>query len=430
MNPITKRLAQLKINSESEDSNPGGLYQEIKKLTDTYGSPLWLYDQQVIEERIKSLQAFDVIRYAQKALSTLEILRLMRRNGVVVDAVSGGEILRALKAGYVGDKGRAGISEIQYTADLFDEESVELIREQCIAVNVGSSDMIEALAQISPESKLTIRINPGFGHGHSEKTNTGGPLSKHGVWYEELPAVLKRIKELGLKLYGLHLHIGSGTDMEHLNKVAKTMVSFVRELKCHEIRSISAGGGIPIPYYPHGEQADITSYHKIWSEAKREIAGLCGDISLEIEPGRYLVAESGFLITKVCSVKANRDKDFAIIDAGFNTLIRPAMYGSYHHISLISPKKRVLKSQLIVAGPLCESGDIFTRDGEDFVKPRGLPMPQKGDFLVIHDAGAYGSVMSSNYNSKTLAAELLASESAFLEIRKRQELNELFHLEL
>lgn len=396
-----------------------------------FGTPVWLYRSSVIEQRFAEVSLFDVVRYAQKALPNIAILDLIRRLGGVVDAVSAGEISRAL---HVGFDPKAKIPGVVYTADLFDDEALRLIAEHSIPVNVGSPDMLEQLAAAKISVPVTLRINPGFGHGHSRKTNTGGELSKHGIWHEEIESVIARGRELGLNLQGLHLHIGSGTDLEHLSKLCDSMIDASRRFG-PGLRTISAGGGLPISY-EKGERAtepiDLRAYYQLWDQARKVIEAEQGrKISLEIEPGRYIVAESGYLISKIRSIKKQGNHLFYLVDAGFNDLIRPAFYGSHHQISIIPADQRLLTNRVeaIIAGPLCESADVFTQEDGGYVVKRSLPEARVGDYLVLHDAGAYGSSMSSNYNSRPLAAELLEVDGKLVLIRQRQKLEELYRNE-
>ena len=193
----------------------------VAELARRYGTPAFIYDQAVIEQRIRELKPFPVIRYAQKASSNLALLALMRRNGVMVDAVSAGEIFRALRVGYSGETDPPGVV---YTADVFDRDALEMIAAHRIPVNVGSADMITQLGAVCPGAKVTLRINPGFGHGHSRKTNTGGELSKHGIWHTEIEECLRLGAQAGVNIHGLHMHIGSGTDFDHLATVCDAMV--------------------------------------------------------------------------------------------------------------------------------------------------------------------------------------------------------------
>src|SRR6056297_1634540 len=170
-------------------------------LAEQFGTPTYLYDASLIAERIADLAAFDCVRYAQKACSNIAILDRVRRAGAKVDAVSAGEIRRALAAGFAP-------ADIIYTADIFDAASLELVCEHQLPVNCGSPDMITQLGSVRPGADITLRINPGFGHGHSQKTNTGGPQSKHGIWHDQLDSCLLKADEDGLTITGLHMHIG------------------------------------------------------------------------------------------------------------------------------------------------------------------------------------------------------------------------------
>lgn len=180
----------------------------LQTLARQHGTPLWVYDAATIRARIAELRAFDTIRFAQKANSNTHLLRLMREQGVVVDAVSRGEIERALAAGYTAAPDAQGASGIVFTADLFDAATLDTVVRHRVPVNAGSIDMLHQLGAVSPGHPVWLRINPGFGHGHSNKTNTGGEHSKHGIWHADLAAALEAIAQHGLHLVGLHMHIG------------------------------------------------------------------------------------------------------------------------------------------------------------------------------------------------------------------------------
>jgi diaminopimelate decarboxylase len=189
------------------------------------------------------------------------------------------------------------------------------------------------------------------------------------------------------------------------------------------LTTISAGGGLPVPYKPGEVHADLSGYFTLWDATRRKLEQTFGHrIRLEIEPGRYLTAESGFLVTEVRAIKKQGGRKYTLVDAGFNTLARPVLYGAYHPMSLC-PADDAAAQQLedvAVGGPLCESGDIFTQTDGGFVATRALPRAQVGDYLVIEIAGAYGFVMASNYNSKPLPAEVLLDGGKARLVRKRQ----------
>lgn len=350
----------------------------------------------------------------------------MRSLGVEVDAVSAGEIVRALKAGF-------SPNQIRYTADIFDNNSLALVKEHSIPVNIGSADMLLQLANAGVKVPLAIRVNPGFGHGHSSKVNTGGDLSKHGIWHSQLPEIAKLAKEKGFALECLHIHIGSGTDFEHLSQVANSMEKAI-EAAGSSVKIISAGGGLPIDY-KGSSSFDTSAYYNIWNATRKKLETELGhSITLEVEPGRYLVAESCVLVAEIRAVKKQGENLFYLVDSGFTDLVRPAFYGAYHHISILSATTKKLANtplvDAIVAGPLCESGDVFTQEEGGFVVSRKLPLASVGDLLLLHNAGAYGSAMSSNYNSRLLAPEILSENGELKIIRKRQTYEQLLENEI
>lgn len=406
----------------------------LATLAQTHGTPLWVYDAATVLRQIANLRQFDVIRYAQKANSNTHILRLMRQHGVQVDAVSLGEIERALAAGFLPGV-HNGHAEIVFTADLLDRATLVRVTELGVPVNCGSIDMLDQLGAISPGHPVWLRINPGFGHGHSNKTNTGGEHSKHGIWHTDLPQACERVRANGLALVGLHMHIGSGVDYAHLQNVCSAMVELVRTVQAHglDLQAVSAGGGLSIPYQPGQPQVDTAHYFGLWDFARQQVAALLSHpVTLEIEPGRYLVAESGVLVSEVRATKQMGTNPFVMVDAGFSDLMRPSMYGSFHGMELIhadgTPATGALQAT-VVGGPLCESGDVFTQGEGGVVLKRALPLAQVGDLLVLHDTGAYGASMSSNYNTRPLIPEVLVENGQPRLIRRKQTVAELLALE-
>jgi len=359
-----------------------------------------------------------------------------------VDAVSAGEIERALHAGYDARDEHSGIV---FTADEIDRATLALVGRHGIPVNAGSVAMIEQLGRHLGDRaaghRLWLRINPGFGHGHSRKTNTGGEHSKHGIWPTDIPAALEAIARHGMRLVGLHMHIGSGVDYGHLERVCDAMVQHVGDVVAlgHDVSAISAGGGLSIPYREGEAVVDTEHYFSLWDAARGRLAAQLGHpVRLEIEPGRFLVAEAGALLAEVRAVKDMGRNHFVLCDAGFNDLVRPAMYGGHHAISVIARAGADVRADrglgaarvpTVVAGPLCESGDVFTQDAGGVVEARALAPAEAGDLLVFHDAGAYGASMSSNYNTRPLAAEVLVDGDSTRLIRRRQTVAELIALE-
>lgn len=400
----------------------------LTRLAREHGTPLWVYDGATIEARVASLArgasgaGFDVVRYAQKANSNLAVLALVRRAGARVDAVSAGEIARALAVGYAP-------SEIAFTADLFDAAALEWIARHDVPVNLGSPDMVDQYAALRPGRGVTLRVNPGFGHGHARQVNTGGETSKHGIWHEDLSRVVARARALGLRVDGLHVHIGSGSDFEHLARVAAALERLARVVG-PELATISAGGGLPTPYRDDDPVFDVARYRDTWLASRERIARELGRaITLEVEPGRYLVAESGVLVTAVRGTKRSGSFEYVLVDAGFHNLLRPALYGAHHRITAIGAPAHAPLRPCVVAGPLCESADVFTQGPGGVPEPCPLPESPIGSLLCIHDAGAYGASMSSNYNSQPFAAEVLLDRGVERLVRRRQTIDELLDAE-
>lgn len=397
----------------------------VSEIAREFGTPTYVYDAAQIERRIDQLSAFDVIRYAQKANSNLAILDLCRKRGVAVDAVSEGEIYRARQAGY---EATGNPAPIVYTADVFDRPALERVVADAIAVNCGSIDMIDQYGERQPGGEITLRVNPGFGHGHSQKTNTGGEQSKHGIWHEELEEAVRRAEKYDLTVSGLHVHIGSGADMEHLALVGEAASSLALRVG-PSIHRLCAGGGLPTPYREDDPEADIDAYFEIWDRDRRSLEDTFGHrVELEIEPGRFLVAESGFLVCEIRAVKNMGANTFYLLDAGFNNLARPILYGAHHPMSLaISEAEagRRTTRDVVVGGSLCESGDVFTQEEGGFVRSQTMLDAKVGEWVTIECAGAYGFVMSSNYNGKPFAAEVLLRNGIAHGIRERETLEDL-----
>lgn len=411
------------------DTLPPEIVDAALRSAPQFGTPFWLYDAQAIRRRVAQLSAFDCVRYAQKANSNIHILRLLREQGVMVDAVSLGEIERALRAGY-----RPGTDahEIVFTADIIDEATLRRVVELGIPVNCGSPDMIAQVGAARRGHPVWLRFNPGFGHGHSRKTNTGGPSSKHGIWHDDLEKCLRLVDEFGLTLVGFHMHIGSGVDYRHLHQVCESMLDLVRRAG-RPLAAISAGGGLSVPYRAGEPEIDIEQYHAAWERTRAEAERITGGtLRLELEPGRFLVANAGVLVAEVRAVKKVANNHFVIVDAGFNDLARPALYGSHHDIGFFTREGMPVTGDVgptAVAGPLCESGDVFTQADGGYVEFRDLALPKVGDLAILRDAGAYGASMSSNYNSRPLAPEVLLDQGELKLIRRRQTIEELLALE-
>ncbi|MBK8179601.1 MAG: diaminopimelate decarboxylase [Planctomycetes bacterium] len=394
----------------------------LARLAETHGTPLYVYHADTIRSRVAQLSSFDVVRYAQKANPNLSILRLVAGQGCAVDAVSAGEVLRALEAGFEPDR-------IAYTADVFDDDAREQVAGNPIRVNCGSLDMLPALAAARPGAQVTLRVNPGFGHGHAPGVSTGGRASKHGIWHADLPRSLGLARTLGLTVTGLHVHVGSGSDLENLTEAARVFEDNASALR-ESLRTLSAGGGLPVPYRDGEGPFDVGAHFSAWDAARRRIGERVGRrLDLEVEPGRFLVAESGVLVARVLGTKSNDDVVFVLLDAGFHTLVRPALYGAFHRIVPLTPRGGAPR-RTVVAGPLCESGDVFTRSRSGEWEPRVMAPLAPGDLVAIADAGAYGMSMASRYNSQPLPAEVLVDGGEARLIRRRETHQDLWRHEV
>jgi diaminopimelate decarboxylase len=293
------------------------------------------------------------------------------------------------------------------TTDVFRDNALEVICGHGVLPNIGSPQMVQQLAKAGYRGPIALRLNPGFGHGHVQSCDTGGPSSKHGIWNDQAAQVAEQAQHYGMPTVLLHAHVGSGPTAEEFIRNMQLLVKFFAVQLHHypHLEAINLGGGMPYPYHPETAEIDLQCFGSILQQAQSDFSRQSGrHMRLEIEPGRYLVAPSGFVITRVTDIKqtSNNDKGpghtFVMLDAGFNDLIRPAMYGAYHQISLWRTTSQSMQS-VVLGGPLCESGDVFTRDSKELLQPRLLPQMRIGDLVIIHDAGAYGSTMSSNYNS-------------------------------
>ncbi|MDB6155570.1 MAG: Diaminopimelate decarboxylase [Chthoniobacteraceae bacterium] len=405
----------------------------LHSLAQQVGTPFWLYDSSVIRQRIADIRFLTEgegiqARFAMKACPATKILREMKENGIWIDAVSGNEVLRALHAGYAPGNNPP---QVCFTADVFRDNALQVVLEHGILPNVGSPGMIAELASAGYQGPISIRVNPGFGHGHVNSCDTGGPSSKHGIWFEDLAETARSAARVGIRVVMLHSHIGSGPKFQELHENLTRLAAEFAELlpQFPGVEAVSLGGGIPHNYRDPNVQIPLEPLQRMFADCREKLCAAAGrPIRLEIEPGRYYVAPGCSLITKVTDIKQTRTNEkgqgatFAMVDAGFVDLVRPAMYGSYHRIEVVGKDAAQAECEsIVVAGPLCESGDIFTRDESELLVPRLLPKMEPGDLLSIRDAGAYGYAMSSNYNSIGRAPQLWLEADGTVETMSRRE---------
>ena len=404
----------------------------VRDIAQQFGTPVYVYSLSILRKAIAEIRPLaPVVRYAMKACSNTRILQEMLKSGVKIDAVSIPEIQRALKAGYKPE-------DICLSSDVFfNSDEAEFCLKNNIFCSCGTLGMLEEYGETRKRlgigsDGVSIRINPGEGAGHSKKTNTGGPYSKHGIWYENLDEAKAIAEKYDLKIIGAHTHIGSGGDMEHLSRITGKLVDFAKQFP--DLQIVNFGGGLPYEYDPDKPQAVISDYQPILKERADELEKHFGrPITCEIEPGRRFVAACGFLIGEVRSLNHTFDEnkkrlDYVLTNVGFCHLLRPMAYGSYHPIWFAGDGLGE-ETDVIVAGPVCESGDVLTQKNEEPV-PRRLPLPKRGSLIVIGGAGAYGHVMSSNYNSQPLIPEVLVDGDQATLIRRRQTLEDVIQEEV
>lgn len=407
----------------------------LHTLAAKVGTPFWLYDAAILRRRIAGVRAMASgphvqARFAMKACPATRVLREMRAAGIWIDAVSGNEVLRARHAGFAGGTEPPAIC---FTADVFRDNALAVVLEHGVLPNVGSPGMVGVLAEAGYRGPISLRLNPGFGHGHVNACDTGGPSSKHGIWPTDLKAVKAAADLAGMRVVMLHAHIGSGPQIAELQEnLARLAGEFEALLPAFpQLGAISLGGGIPHNYRDPNARVPVEELRELFTTSQCRLSAAAGrELRLEIEPGRYYVAPACSLITRVTDVKQTRSNEkgagatFAMVDAGFVDLVRPAMYGSYHHIDVIGRDAAAAREPFVIAGPLCESGDVFTRDEQELLQPRLLPRPESGELLAIRDAGAYGYAMSSNYNSIGRAPQLWLEEDGSVELISRREVFE------
>lgn len=389
----------------------------LEQLAREHGTPLYLLDLDRVLGQVDRLTGFDTVRYAQKAHPGLALLRALAARGLSIDATSGFEVERALEAGFSADR-------IELATDVLDRRTLATAVRHGVRVNLGSADLIEPLAAAGGGPECTLRINPGFGEGLDRRVTTGGPHSKHGIWHTELPAAIARAERAGLVVTGLHLHIGSGVDLEGLQATIHAMEEHLFASP-PTVQRISAGGGLAVPYSADGAEFPVERYCEAWRAAADGWQERLGrELEIEVEPGRYLVAQAGSLLTEVRATKQTPAWDWVLVDAGYCTLTRPMLYGAAHRIEAPGKAGAPTRPQ-VVAGPLCEAGDVLTQDRAGEPRPILLPEVTPGDLLVLRDTGAYGLSMASNYNGFPLPAEVLVEGGVPRLVRRRQILDDL-----
>jgi len=393
----------------------------VHELLKEYGSPLYVYDEETLRKRcreMKNLIKYPRFRvnYSAKANTNVELLKIIHSEGLDVDGMSPGEMYLEMKAGFTSDR-------ITFIGNNVSRKELQFAVDNQILVSVDSLSQLKLLGEINSGGSVCLRINPGIGAGHHDKVITGGKKAKFGIAVEDLPQAQKIAANCNMTITSLNQHIGS-LFLEPAAYIAAAEFILGLAATIPSIEMVDLGGGFGIPYR-HGVEPRLNlevlgekldQLVQNWVSSNRPI-------TIRTEPGRYVAAECGALVGTVTSVKENYNTYFVGTDIGFNTLVRPVMYDSYHEISVVPREERPYKEYnklVYVVGNICESGDILSHD-------RVFPCCQEGDALIVHDAGAYGFAMASTYNSRPLPAEVLIDKNGEVRlIRKAQTLADLW----
>lgn len=400
----------------------------LSRIVARFGTPLYVYSASAIRDRLRIFdQAFGQIPhtvcYSVKANSNLGLLRLLRKLGCGFDVVSGGELQRVLKA----DR-RASRAIVFSGVGKTTGEIDRALKSGILLFNVESESELLRLAaratRMKKTAQIALRVNPDVPAETHPYISTGLHQHKFGIPLEQARDLYARAgKERYLKVAGISVHIGSQITSPEPFGVTMTLVAeLVSELrqKGHEIAYVDAGGGLGICY--EGGDHDFGDYARRYASALvNPLRDL--NIHLLLEPGRAIVGPAGVLITSVQYIKSNNSKRFLVVDAAMNDLMRPSLYGAFHEIVPVCMSPAEGNAKFDVVGPICESGDFLARD-------RQLPSPAEGDLLAILDVGAYGMALSSNYNSRSRAAEVLVDGRSVRLIRRRESFADLVRAEL
>jgi len=405
----------------------------VETLARKFGTPLYVYSQRTLTEHFRKLDRAlapldHLVCFAMKSNSNLSVLRTLANLGSGFDIVSGGELQRVIAAG--GDPRKCVFAGVGKT-----EAEIEFaLRKGVYSFNAESEPELARINRVAGRLKkiapVAVRVNPNVAAKTHAKITTGTYENKFGIAFEEIEGVYARAAKLkNLWLRGLQMHIGSQiTETAPFEQAVKKVLPLVRRLaERHELEFFSIGGGLGIVYRPALASAGTDWWR---SSAAKDIltpqryadrlVPLLKPLGLKIlmEPGRFISGNAGILVTRVEFVKRTGKKNFVIVDAAMNDLIRPAFYDAYHEIVPLARRNGATVSSDVV-GPICESGDYFCKD-------RPLPKTAEGDYLALLSAGAYGSVMASNYNARPLAAEILVNGRSYAVARARQPVKEIW----
>jgi diaminopimelate decarboxylase len=391
------------------------------QVRERFGTPCYVYDRAALEATARAAMAFPApfgftLRYAMKANPSRGILRVFRALGLHIDASSDFEVERAIAAGFAP-------AEIQLTSQMPSGRLAEHVRRG-VLFNACSLHQLEAFGQVAPGSEVSVRMNPGLGTGSTKRTNTGGPASSFGIWYEYLDEVKAVAERHRLRITRLHSHVGSGTDSDVWKRCTRMTLELAAKLP--EVRVVNLGGGFKVGRMPEEPTVDLGD---VGAHGRAELLAFHArdgrGLGLEIEPGTYLVARAGAVVASCIDVVDTGREGFlfAKLDTGMTEVTRPSLYGAQHPIDVLAQGRDA--AAVVFVGPCCESGDILTPAPGDpeALGPRWVPRPRIGDLVVVSGAGAYCAAMSTiNYNSYPRAPEVMLEPDGTLRLlRRRQE---------
>ncbi len=410
-------------------------YEELEQIRIEFGTPSFVYDEAILRANAKQVQDFPnafglFARYAMKSAPTGAILRIFNDEGLGVDASSVFEVERAIRSGF-------GTELISLSSQELSDDFRYWLQDG-VKINLCSIHQIHKFAKWRINEPIGLRFNPGVGSGGTNRTNVGGPSSSFGIWKDDLENAKKLCIEYGLKVERIHTHIGSGSDPEVWKKVASMSLDLVRAFP--SVQTLNLGGGYKVARMDNEEATDLKEIGNPVKELFQKFAEETGrKLSLEIEPGTFLLAHACSLVTSVQDVTSTGSEGYRFlkVDGGMTEILRPSLYGAQHPIVIVTnptqERFRSVENQVVV-GHCCESGDLLTPAPGDpeTLAPRNLLRGEVDDFCVIESVGAYCSSMSAkNYNSFPEAAEIIKKKDGTLAIiRKRQTFEQMVENEV
>lgn len=379
-------------------------------IAETFGTPTYVYDESTLKARALQALAFSApygltVRYAMKANPLASILRIFLRQGIKIDASSGHEAVRAMRAGFAP-------SDIMITSQQIPDDLKQLC-EQGVQYNATSLHQLKTYGNLHPGTSVSIRVNPAIGSGHSQKTNTGGPTSSFGIWHEQLDTARDIASEHNLTITKLHTHIGSGTDPKVWVKAARLTLAIAKTLP--DVHTISLGGGFKVARMATDLATNLAEISPAIARLITDIASETGrKLHLEIEPGTYLVANAGAILAQVIDITNTgaNGHTFLKLNTGLTEIMRPSLYAAQHPIIVLGDS--AISARYVVVGHTCESGDLLTPSptSPDQLAERTLSTANIGDLAIIEGTGAYCAAMSAGgYNSFPVAPQIMLNEN-------------------